>query len=85
MKGLLGKKLGMTNVFDEKGNAISVTVIEAGPCPVTAIKTKERDGYEALQLAFGEKPERLVNKPMKGHFAKSGVKPSSSHWRVRWI
>jgi large subunit ribosomal protein L3 len=77
MKGLLGKKLGMTNVFDDKGNAISVTVIEAGPCPVTAIRTKERDGYEALQLAFGERKARLVNKPAKGHFAKSGVTPAA--------
>ncbi len=76
MKGLLGKKLGMTNVFDDKGNSISVTVIEAGPCPITAIKTKERDGYEALQVAFGEKPERIVNKPLRGHFAKAGVKPA---------
>ncbi len=77
MSGLLGKKLGMTSVFDEKGNSISVTVIEAGPCPVTAVKTVERDGYEALQLAFDEKPERTVNKAMKGHFAKAGVKPSA--------
>jgi large subunit ribosomal protein L3 len=76
MKGLLGKKLGMTNVFDDKGNSISVTVIEAGPCPITAIKTKEHDGYEALQVAFGEKPERVVSKPMKGHFAKAGIKPA---------
>ena len=76
MNGLLGKKLGMTSVFDEKGNSISVTVIEAGPCPVTAIKTKERDGYEAIQLAFGEKPERNETKAMKGHFAKAGVKPA---------
>jgi large subunit ribosomal protein L3 len=77
MKGLLGKKLGMTNVFDDKGNSISVTVIEAGPCPITAIKTKERDGYEALQVAFGEKPERVIGRPLKGHFAKAGVKPSA--------
>lgn len=77
MKGLLGKKIGMTNVFDEKGNSISVTVIEAGPCPITAIRTKERDGYEALQVAFGEKRESVVNKPMKGHFAKAGVKPAA--------
>ncbi len=83
MKGLIGKKLGMTNVFDEKGNSISVTVIEAGPCPITAIKTKERDGYEALQVAFGEKPERLVNKPMKGHFAKAGSKAGADPRRVR--
>ncbi len=76
MSGLLGKKLGMTNVFDEKGNSISVTVIEAGPCPVTAIKTKDRDGYEALQLGFGERREKVVTKPMKGHYAKAGVKPA---------
>ncbi len=76
MKGLLGKKLGMTSVFDDKGNSISVTVIEAGPCPITAIKTKERDGYEALQVAFGQKPERVVSKPLKGQFAKAGLKPA---------
>ncbi len=76
MSGLLGKKLGMTSVFDERGNSISVTVIEAGPCPITGIRTKERDGYEALQLGFGERPERVITKPMKGHFAKAGVKPS---------
>ncbi len=74
MRGLLGKKLGMTNVFDDVGNSISVTVIEAGPCSVTAVKTKESDGYEALQLAFGEKPERLTSKALKGHLLKSGVK-----------
>jgi large subunit ribosomal protein L3 len=76
MKGLLGKKLGMTNVFDDKGNSISVTVIEAGPCPITAIKTKERDGYDALQVGFGQKPERVINKPLRGQFAKAGVKPA---------
>jgi large subunit ribosomal protein L3 len=75
MSGLLGKKLGMTNIFDEKGNSISVTVIEAGPCTVTQVKTKDRDGYDAYQIGFGQKPERLVNKPLKGHFTKSGVKP----------
>ncbi len=74
MLGLLGKKLGMTNVFDEAGNSLSVTVIEAGPCSVTAVKTRDHDGYEALQLAFGEKAERLTNKPLKGHLAKSSVK-----------
>lgn len=76
MSGLLGKKLGMTNVFDETGNSISVTVIEAGPCSVTAIKTKDKDGYEALQLGFGERREKVVTKPMKGHYAKAGVKPA---------
>jgi len=65
----------MTNIFDEKGESIPCTVIEAGPCIVTQIKTKEKDGYEALQVGFGEKKERLVNKPMAGHFKKAGVTP----------
>jgi len=75
MTGLLGKKLGMTSVFDDHGHVIPCTVIEAGPCYVTHIKTKERDGYEAIQIGFGEKKERLVSKPLRGHFAKAGVKP----------
>lgn len=73
MSGIIGKKLGMTSIFDEKGESIPCTVIEAGPCYVAQIKTKERDGYEALQLAFGEKRERLVNKPLAGHFRKAGI------------
>ncbi|MBI5214797.1 MAG: 50S ribosomal protein L3 [Ignavibacteriae bacterium] len=73
-KGILGKKIGMTSVFDEKGRMIPCTVIEAGPCFVTQIKTKETDGYEAVQLAFDEKRERSVNKPEKGHFDKAGLK-----------
>lgn len=76
MNGLLGKKLGMTSVFDDAGHVIPCTVIEAGPCVVTQIKTKERDGYEAVQLGFGVKPDRLVNKPLKGHFAKANAKPA---------
>ncbi|HXG38212.1 MAG TPA: 50S ribosomal protein L3 [Bacteroidota bacterium] len=75
MSGILGKKLGMTSLFDEKGEAIPCTIIEAGPCYVTQVKTKERDGYDAVQLGFDPKPERLVNKPLKGHFAKAKVKP----------
>lgn len=75
MTAILGKKIGMTSVFDEKGESVPCTVIEAGPCTVTQIKTKERDGYEALQLGFEEKKERLVNKPAKGHFARSGATP----------
>lgn len=75
MTGLLGKKLGMTSIFDETGQVIPCTVIEAGPCYVTQIKTKERDGYEAVQLGFEQKKERLVNKPLKGHFKKASVKP----------
>ena len=76
MPGILGKKIGMTNIFDEKGEAVVCTVIEAGPCFVTQIKTREKDGYEALQLGFGKKKERRVNSPMKGHFSKSGVTPT---------
>jgi large subunit ribosomal protein L3 len=75
MTGLLGKKLGMTSIFDETGQVIPCTVIEAGPCYVTQIKTRERDGYEAIQLGFDAKRERLVTQPLNGHFAKSGVKP----------
>ncbi len=72
---MLGKKLGMTSIFDENGQMIPCTIIEAGPCYVTQIKTKEKDGYDAVQLGFDEVNERLANKPMKGHLRKSGVKP----------
>lgn len=75
MTGLLGKKIGMTSVFDDAGQVVPCTVIEAGPCFVTQVRTKERDGYEAVQLGFDEKRERLVSKPLRGHFARSGVKP----------
>jgi len=75
MTGLLGKKIGMTTIFDETGQVIPCTVIEAGPCFVTQIKTKDRDGYEAVQIGFEQKKERLVTKPLMGHFAKSSVKP----------
>ena len=72
-KALIGKKLGMTQIFDEKGTVIPVTVIEAGPCVVTQVKTSENDGYEAVQLGFGDVKEHKVNKPTKGHFAKANV------------
>jgi len=73
MKSLLGKKLGMTQVFDEEGKLVPVTVIEAGPCSVVQRKTVATDGYEAVQLGFGaQKPERVV-KPLAGHFKKAGV------------
>ncbi len=75
MTGLLGKKLGMTSIFDDTGQVIPCTVIEAGPCFVTQIKTKERDGYEAVQIGFEEKRARLVKKPAAGHFAKAHSKP----------
>ncbi len=74
-KGIIGKKIGMTQIFDEKGKVIPVTVIEAGPCVVTQKKTAETDGYEAVQVGFGDqKPQRLT-KPLKGHFEKGGVAP----------
>jgi large subunit ribosomal protein L3 len=75
MTGLLGKKIGMTSIFDESGQVIPCTVIEAGPCYVTHIKTPERDGYAAIQLGYDEQKERLVNRPDAGQFKKAGVKP----------
>ena len=72
-KGIIGKKVGMTQIFDEKGNVIPVTVIEAGPCVVAQKKTVENDGYDALQLGFSDVKEKHVNKAVKGHFEKAGV------------
>src|SRR5690606_42006655 len=74
-KGILGRKSGMTQIFDETGHAVPVTVIEAGPCVVVHKRTAERDGYTALQLGFGQQKERRVNKPKKGHFQAAGGKP----------
>ena len=74
-KGILGKKVGMTQVFNEVGKIVPVTVIEAGPCVVVQKKTVANDGYNAIQVGFGAKPERLINKPLKGHLAKAQVKP----------
>lgn len=73
MKSIMGKKIGMTQIFDENGVMIPVTVVEAGLVVVTQIKTEETDGYNAVQVGFGEVKEKHVNKPMKGHFAKAGV------------
>ncbi|MBM5791707.1 MAG: 50S ribosomal protein L3 [Cyanobacteria bacterium K_DeepCast_150m_m2_101] len=70
--GILGKKLGMSQFFDDEGRAIPVTVIEAGPCRITQLKTDSTDGYTAVQLGFGDIRDKLVNKPAKGHLAKSG-------------
>ena len=74
-KALIGKKLGMTQIFDENGTVIPVTVLEAGPCVVAQVKTLENDGYEAVQLGFGEVKENKLNKPEKGHFAKANIAP----------
>ena len=75
MPGLIGKKIGMTSVFDENGNNIPCTVIEAGPCVVTQIKTDEKDGYSAIQLAYDDKKEKNTSKAMLGHFKKAGITP----------
>ena len=72
-KAILAKKVGMTQIFDENGAFVPVTVLQAGPCPVVQKKTAEKDGYDAVQVGFGEVRERLVNKPLKGHFAKANV------------
>ena len=74
-KAIIGKKIGMTQIFDEKGNVIPVTVVEAGPCVVSQKKTVENDGYAAIQVGFGDLKAHKVNKPMKGHFAKGDVAP----------
>ena len=74
-KGLIGKKVGMTQIFDESGKVIPVTVIEAGPCVVAQVKTQDTDGYTAIQLGYGDIKEKKLNKPMKGHFTKVNVTP----------
>ena len=72
-KGLIGKKIGMTQLFDEKGNVVPVTVVEAGPCPVVMKKTLDNDGYEAVQIGFGDVKVQKLTKPLKGHFDKAGT------------
>ena len=77
-KCIIGKKVGMTQLFDEKGTVIPVTVVEAGPCVVVQKKTAENDGYEAVQLGFGSVSEKRLTKPQKGHFAKADVAPKKN-------
>jgi large subunit ribosomal protein L3 len=74
-KGVLGEKLGMTQVFDDQGRMVPVTVVQAGPCVVTRVRTPDADGYSAVQLGFGQIDPRKVNKPLTGHFEKAGVTP----------
>ena len=74
-KGIIGKKLGMTQIFDQKGNVIPVTLIEAGPCVVAQKKTVENDGYDAVQLAYADAKEKHTNKAQLGHFKKAGISP----------
>jgi large subunit ribosomal protein L3 len=75
MAGILGKKLGMTQLFTDEGERVTVTVIQAGPCAVTAVRESERDGYRAVQLAFGETKEARIGKPRLGHLKRAGVAP----------
>ncbi|MDP2423416.1 MAG: 50S ribosomal protein L3 [Bacteroidales bacterium] len=75
MSGIIGKKIGMTSIYDASGKNIPCTVIEAGPCVVTQVKTKDIDGYEAIQLAYEEQKEKHTTKALKGHFAKAGTTP----------
>ncbi len=83
MNAILGEKLGMTQIFDDQARAIPVTVIKAGPCHVVQIKSIDNDGYSAIQIAFGEIRPKLVNEPIKGHFAKSGVEPTRHLVEIR--
>ncbi len=75
MSGIIGKKIGMTSIFDDAGKNIPCTVIEAGPCVVTQVKTTDNDGYEAIQIAYDEKKDKHTTAALKGHFAKAGVSP----------
>ena len=75
MRGLIAKKLGMSQIFDENGSVIPVTILQAGPCCITQVKTLDNDGYDAVQIAYGDKKEKNTNKPLEGHFKKAGVTP----------
>ena len=85
IKGILGEKLGMTQVFDEANRIVPVTVVKAGPCVVTQVRTPQADGYSAVQIAYGAIDPRKVNKPVAGHFAKAGVPPRRHVTEVRTI
>ena len=85
IKGVLGKKLGMTQVFDANNKMVPVTVVEAGPCVVTQIRTPEKDGYAAVQIAFGAIDPKKITKPLAGHFAKAGVTPRRSVAELRTL
>ena len=83
-KGIIGKKIGMTQIFDESGKVIPVTVVEAGPCVVVQKKTEQNDGYEAIQVGFGDAKPHKISKPLKGHFEKADVaaKRENSEWTI---
>ena len=84
MKGLIGKKLGMTSIYTEDGAAVPVTVIEAGPCVVTQLKDEDKDGYKAVQLGYGDQKEQRLNKPALGHLKKAGVAEWLNLLKKRW-
>ena len=84
MPGLIGKKIGMTSIFSEEGKNVAVTVIEAGPCVVTQVKTSDKDGYDAIQLAFDDKKEKASNKPEIGHFKKANSAPKRRVVEFEW-
>jgi len=84
MKEILGRKVGMTRIFEENGDAVPCTVIEAGPCPIVARKTVEKHGYDAYQAGFGARPARSANKPMVGHFKKASVEPTQYLREIRY-
>jgi large subunit ribosomal protein L3 len=84
MPGLIGKKIGMTSIFSEDGKNMAVTVIEAGPCVVTQVKTPEKDGYSAVQLAFDDKKEKASNKALLGHFKKANTAPKRKIVEFEW-
>ena len=75
MRGLVGKKIGMTRIYDIDGNVVPVTILQAGPCTVTQLKTQDNDGYDANQVGYGERKQKHLSKPLKGHFDKAGVEP----------
>jgi large subunit ribosomal protein L3 len=81
--GILGKKIGMTRLFNESGEVVPVTVVEAGPCPIIQVKTKEKDGYEAIQIGYGQKKESRTNKPDRGRFKKANVQPLRTLQEIR--
>ncbi|MBU86743.1 MAG: 50S ribosomal protein L3 [Flavobacteriaceae bacterium] len=83
MSGLVGKKIGMTSLFDDKGNNIPCTIIEAGPCIVTQVKTKQNDGYDSLQLSFDEKKTKLSTKSLSGHFEKAKTTPKKKTFEFK--
>ena len=83
MKGIIGRKIGMTRIFNEKGDAVPVTVIEAGPCPVVEVKTRDTHGYDAIQIGFGLRKKKRTTKPLAGHFGKAGIEPTRILGEVR--